>query len=81
MVVFASPQSYVGLPSKTYYSDNDTVAQYQSAMAQVLKAVLPDPAASSAADKLAAAVVELESRVAAVTPDLEDLQDITVRRV
>jgi len=50
-------------------------------MAQVLKAVLPDPAASSAADKLAAAVVELESRVAAVTPDLEDLQDITVRRI
>lgn len=81
MVVFAGPLSYIGLPSKTYYSDNDTVAQYQSAIAQVFKAVLPHPAASSAVDKLAAAVVELESRVAAVTPDLEDLQDITVRRI
>lgn len=47
-------------------------------MAEVLKAVLPDPASSSAADKLAAAVVELESKIASATPDLEDLQDVTV---
>lgn len=68
----------MGLPSKTYYLDNDTVSQYQSAMAEVLNAVLPGSAARSAADKLAAAVVKLESQIAAATPELEDLQDVTV---
>lgn len=48
-------------------------------MAQVLKAVLPNPAARKAVDKLAAAVVLLESNIAAATPPLEDLRDTTVR--
>ncbi|KAK1772594.1 zincin [Phialemonium atrogriseum] len=77
VVVFAGPRSGVGLPSKTYYLDNDIVSQYQSAMAEVLNAVLPGSAARSAADKLAAAVVKLESQIAAATPELEDLQDVT----
>lgn len=47
-------------------------------MAQVLKGVLPNPAARKAVDKLAAAVVLLESKIAAATPPLEDLQDSTV---
>ncbi|KAH8907243.1 zincin [Coniochaeta sp. PMI_546] len=76
-VVFAGPRYGVGLPSPTYYSDKDTVSSYQSAMAQVLKGVLPNPAARKAVDKLAAAVVLLESKIAAATPPLEDLQDST----
>jgi len=47
-------------------------------MAQVLKGVLANPAARKAVDKLAAAVVLLESKIAAATPPLEDLQDSTV---
>jgi len=77
-VIFASPRYGVGLPSPTYYGDKDTVDDYKSALSQVLKAVLPSPAARNAVDKLAAAVVELESKIAAATPPLEDLQDGTV---
>ncbi|KAB5582760.1 hypothetical protein GE09DRAFT_1076327 [Coniochaeta sp. 2T2.1] len=76
-VVFAGPRYGVGLPSPTYYGDKNTVEDYKSALAQVLKAVLPSPAARKAVDKLAAAVVELESKIAAATPPLEDLQDGT----
>jgi endothelin-converting enzyme len=47
-------------------------------MAAVLKGVIPIPAAQKAADKLAAAVVLLESKIAAATPPLEDLQNSAV---
>lgn len=77
VVVFAGPRYGIGLPSKTYYQNKDTVAQYKSAMAQVLEAVLPSAAGRSTVEKLAAAVVDLESKIAAATPDLEDLQDVT----
>jgi endothelin-converting enzyme len=77
-VVFAGPRYGVGLPSPSYYKDEATVSAYQSAMAEVLKGVLPNPAAGKAADKLAAAVVQLESKISASTPPLEDLQDSSV---
>ena len=48
-------------------------------MRQVLAAVHPNKKARSAADKYAAAVVEFEATIAAMAPDNEDLQDITVR--
>lgn len=47
-------------------------------MAEVLKGILPNPTARKAVDKLAAAVVLLESKIAAATPPLEDLQDSSV---
>lgn len=55
------------------------MTQYQDAMRQVLAAVHPNKKARSAADKYAAAVVEFEATIAAMAPDNEDLQDITVR--
>lgn len=47
-------------------------------MAQVFKGVFPNAAAKNQADKLAAAVVLLESKIAAATPPLEALQDSSV---
>lgn len=76
MVVFAGPRSRIGLPSPAYYLDENVVKDYQSAMTQVLKGLLPSTQKS--VDKLAAAVVEFESKIAAATPPLQDLQDVTV---
>jgi endothelin-converting enzyme len=76
VVVFAGPRSRIGLPSPAYYLDEDTVKDYTSAMTQVLKGVLPST--KDSVDKLAAAVVDFESKIAAATPPLEDLQDATV---
>lgn len=76
VVVFAGPRSRIGLPSPAYYLDEDTVKEYTLAMTQVLKGVLPSTKGS--VDKLAAAVVDFESKIAAATPPLEDLQDVTV---
>jgi endothelin-converting enzyme len=78
VVIFAGPRSGIGLPSKTYYLDKATSSDYLSAMSQVLQSVLPNVAARAAASKLAAAVLDLESKIAAATPDLQDLQDVTV---
>ncbi len=47
-------------------------------MAEVLKGAFPGPGASKAADKLAEAVVQLETTIAAATPPLEDLRDSSV---
>lgn len=77
VIIQAYPETAIGLPSKDYYADEDTVTQYQDAMRQVLAAVHPNKKARSAADKYAAAVVEFEATIAAMAPDNEDLQDIT----
>ena len=74
----AGPLSAIGLPGKDYYLDNDTVAQYQDAMTQVLAAIHPNEKARSNASKYAAAVVEFESTIAAMSPDNEDYGDVTV---
>lgn len=79
MIVQAYPETSIGLPSKDYYADKDTVAQYQDAMSKILAALHPNEKARSAADKYAAAVVDFEATIAAMAPDNEDFQDITVR--
>lgn len=71
------PAGY-NLPSPEYYEENDILKQYQSMLAQVFSDLLPTAASRKSATKLAESVVELEKKIAALTPPPEDRQDVTV---
>lgn len=74
------PAGY-NLPSPEYYGDNDTVKQYQAMLEQVFSSLLPTAASRKSAAKLAQSVVELEKKIAALTPPPEDRQDVTVSSI
>ncbi|KAI1179629.1 peptidase family M13 [Nemania sp. FL0916] len=76
VIIQAMPAGY-NLPSPEYYGDNDTVKQYQDTLEQVFSSLLPTAASKKSATKLAQAVVELEKKIAALTPPPEDRQDVT----
>ncbi|TLD25650.1 hypothetical protein PspLS_06072 [Pyricularia sp. CBS 133598] len=75
IVISASPRYAPGLSSKAYYSDDSVLSAYQDAMQQVLKSVLPN--AKTEAKGLAESIVKLEKDIAAVTPSLSDLRDVS----
>lgn len=75
-----------GLPSKEYYENADIIRTYSSMIGEVLEALLQEAQSrsfKSPADYkkrspgLVKAIVDLESRLAAATPDAEDAQDVT----
>ena len=66
---------------KEYYQDNETVTGYHEAMSAVLAKIHPDTSARAKADEIARGVIEFESRVAAVIPDLEVLYKVKVSSV
>ncbi|KAI3341518.1 peptidase family M13 [Ustulina deusta] len=76
VIIQAMPAGY-NLPSPEYYGDNDTVKQYQAMLEQVFSSLLPTAASRKSAAKLAQSVVELEKKIAALTPPPEDRQDVT----
>ncbi|KAI0427848.1 peptidase family M13 [Xylaria sp. FL1042] len=76
VIIQATPAGY-NLPSPEYYGDNDTVKQYQGTLEQVFSSLLPTAASRKSATKLAQSVVELEKKIAALTPPPEDRQDVT----
>ncbi|GAW13144.1 hypothetical protein ANO14919_025220 [Xylariales sp. No.14919] len=76
VIVQAMPAGY-NLPSPEYYEDDDTVKRYQAMLEQVLSSLLPTATAKKDATKLAQSVVELEKKIAALTPPPEDRQDVT----
>ena len=71
------PAGY-NLPSPEYYEDNDTVKKYQEMLGQVFSSLLPTAASKKSSTKLAEAVIELEKKIAALTPPPETRQDVTV---
>ncbi|TGJ87311.1 hypothetical protein E0Z10_g1420 [Xylaria hypoxylon] len=76
VIIQAMPAGY-NLPSPEYYGDDDTVKQYQAMLEQLFSSLLPTAAARKYATKLAQSVVELEKKIAALTPSPEDRQDVT----
>ncbi|KAI0541706.1 peptidase family M13 [Xylaria digitata] len=76
VIVQAMPAGY-NLPSPQYYGDDDTVKQYQAMLEQIFSSLLPTATARKDATKLAQSVVELEKKIAALTPPPEDRQDVT----
>ncbi|KAI0200603.1 peptidase family M13 [Astrocystis sublimbata] len=76
VIVQASPAG-LSLPSPEYYQDNQTVKQYQEMLGQVFSSLLPTTSSRKSATKLANSVIELEKKIAALTPPPEDSQDVT----
>ncbi|KAI1846488.1 hypothetical protein JX266_007385 [Neoarthrinium moseri] len=76
VIIQASPGG-ISLPSPEYYDDKDTIHKYEETLSAVFGKLLPNKKAQAQADKLAKSVVELEKKIAAVTPPPEDQQDVT----
>ncbi|KAI8624050.1 peptidase family M13 [Xylariaceae sp. FL1651] len=77
VVIIQAVPAGLSLPSPEYYQQNDTVEQYQAMLAEVFASLLPTAASRKAATKLAQSVIELEKKIAGVTPPPEDQQDVT----
>ncbi|KAH6657052.1 hypothetical protein BKA67DRAFT_513929 [Truncatella angustata] len=76
VIIQASPAG-ITLPSPEYYEDVDTIKKYQETLEAVFSKLHPIDQARKHADKLAEAVVDLEKKIARVTPPPEDQQDVT----
>ncbi|KAL8367338.1 hypothetical protein RB595_009031 [Gaeumannomyces hyphopodioides] len=74
-LVAVFPKSQLTL-STNFYTDNKTMASYQSAMSKVFAAILPSADARAKADQLANQVVDFEKAVSAITPPFIDLFDV-----
>lgn len=72
VVVSVSPPYRTGLPAKELYGDDKVVKKYEDALTQVISALYPDQKIDSHA------LVELEKKLAAASPDAEDRDDVTV---
>lgn len=75
-----------GLPSKEYYRNSNVVLAYSRMIGEVLEALLHEAEPWSSrfpadwkkrSQGLVKAIVDLESRLAAATPDAEDAEDVT----
>ncbi|KAI0441282.1 peptidase family M13 [Xylaria telfairii] len=76
VIIQAMPAGF-NLPSPEYYEENDIVKQYQEMLGQVFSSLLPTTASKKSATKLAESVIELEKKIAALTPPPETRQDVT----
>ncbi|KAK6955600.1 hypothetical protein Daesc_003242 [Daldinia eschscholtzii] len=65
------------LPSPEYYKDKDTVSSYETMLGEVFASLLPTNSSRSSAKQLAQSVIDLEKKIAAVTPPPEDQADVT----
>ena len=93
VVTTVSAPQQLGLPSKEYYKNKDTVASYKKTIGEVLEALLHEAEHNSTTtnpletlehgryrsnrEELVRALVDFESRLAEASPDLEDAQDVT----
>ena len=75
VVSVAAPYS-IGLPAKQLYDDEKVVERYREVATKVLVSLRPDAKGFDAKD-----LVEFEKKLAAATPDAEDRDDVTVRRM
>ncbi len=76
-IVQVSPPPSMTL-AKNYYADNATMSEYYDAMSKVLAAVHPSEAARTKAANLSHLVIDFETRMSAVLPELDDLADVNV---
>ncbi|KAI1388799.1 endothelin-converting enzyme 1 [Hypoxylon trugodes] len=76
VIIQASPAG-LSLPSPEYYQDNNTVSSYQATLGELFATFLPSNSSKSAAKELAQSVVDLEKKIAAITPPPEDQSDVT----
>lgn len=79
VIIQASPAGLT-LPSPEYYQDNDTVTMYQAMLEEVFASLLPANTSKVSAE-LARSVVDLEKKIAEITPPPEDQSDVTVSTI
>jgi endothelin-converting enzyme len=72
VVVSVSPPYRLGLLAKERYKEEKVVKQYEETLSQVISALYPDRKVDGHA------IVELEKKLAAASPDAEDRDDVTV---
>jgi endothelin-converting enzyme len=80
VVIQVSSPYRIGLPSKEYYKDEKVVASYINTIAQIL----PKFQAASEnrlAENVASDLVDFEKKLAAASPNAEDMEDVTVSNV
>jgi endothelin-converting enzyme len=77
VVIIQATPAGLTLPSPEYYQNKKIVGQYVDTMGKVLGSFLPRNASRKTASKLAQAVVDFETKIAAATPPTEDQQDVT----
>lgn len=93
VVITVSAPQQLGLPSKEYYKNKDTVASYTKTIGEVLEALLHEAEHNTTTtipletlgharyrsnrEELVRALVNFESKLAEASPNLEDSQDVT----
>lgn len=89
VVLMLSAPRRPGLPSKEYYDNVDVLASYAETIGSVLEALLREAAPNTtvseslskrittSSEKLVAALIDFESRLAAATPTEEEAEDVT----
>ncbi|KAI1107291.1 endothelin-converting enzyme 1 [Jackrogersella minutella] len=77
VVIIQAYPAGLTLPSPEYYQDNDTLSSYQSMLAEVFASLLPSNSSRASAKNLAQSVIDLEKKIAAITPPPEDQSDVT----
>ncbi|KAL7623935.1 hypothetical protein AAE478_005492 [Parahypoxylon ruwenzoriense] len=77
VVIVQAWPSGLSLPSPEYYQDDDTVDTYQTMLGEVFANLLPTNSSKASAKKLAQSVVDLEKKIAEITPAPEDESDVT----
>ncbi|OTB04317.1 hypothetical protein M426DRAFT_320912 [Hypoxylon sp. CI-4A] len=76
IIVQAYPAG-LSLPSPEYYEDEDTINSYQDMLGKVFSSLLPTNSSKASAKDLAQSVIDLEKKIAAITPPNEDQSDVT----
>ncbi|KAI8964961.1 endothelin-converting enzyme 1 [Daldinia sp. FL1419] len=77
VVIIQAFPGELSLPSPEYYQDNDTLSKYETVLGEVFTSLLPTSSSKSSAKQLAKSVIELEKKIAVVTPPLQDQSDVT----
>ncbi|KAI0013339.1 endothelin-converting enzyme 1 [Xylariaceae sp. FL0662B] len=76
VIIQAAPPELT-LPSLGLYQDDEVLSLYQKMLGEVFSTLLPTNSSKAAASRLAQAVVEIEKKIAAVTPSPDDQSDVT----
>jgi endothelin-converting enzyme len=75
VVVSVSPPWTFGLPSKERYEDSKLLGKYRDIVVKVYTSIYPKED-----EKTVAKVIDLEKRLAAASPSVEEREDVTVSR-
>ncbi|KAI1083868.1 hypothetical protein F5B20DRAFT_353684 [Whalleya microplaca] len=76
-VIIQAIPAQLTLPSPEVYQDDETLSLYEKMLGEVFTDLLPTNSSKSAASQLAKGVIEIEKKIAAVTPPAEDQSDVT----